>query len=302
MTRPLWPSLVALWVGATLVISTTRWGARRPLDERLRPYLPGGWGRTNRRGILSVESFREVVGPLSTSLGRAVSRLFGIQEDLERRLARVHSPHDPTTLRVRQLVWAAVVFMLAAALGPALGLPHVIALLLVLGGPLLVFLLIEQSVTAASTRWQERLFLELPVISEQVGMLLGAGYSLGGAIDRISHRGNGVCAQDLARVNRRIRQGLTEVQALREWSELAAVPSLDRLVGILALNRDAGDLGHLISDEARAMRKEVQRQLAAKIDRRAQQVWIPVTVATLVPGTLFIAVPFLDAMRLFGAS
>lgn len=73
-------------------------------------------------------------------------------------------------------------------------------------------------------------------------------------------------------------------------------------MGILALNRDTGDIGHLISDEARAMRREVQRQLAARIETRSQQVWIPVTVATLLPGTLFIAVPFLDAMSLFGAS
>jgi hypothetical protein len=31
-------------------------------------------------------------------------------------------------------------------------------------------------------------------------------------------------------------------------------------------------------------------------------VWIPVTVAALVPGVLFLAVPFVDALRLFGGS
>ena len=31
-------------------------------------------------------------------------------------------------------------------------------------------------------RWQRRIFLELPVVSEQLGMLLGAGYSLGAAL------------------------------------------------------------------------------------------------------------------------
>jgi hypothetical protein len=28
-------------------------------------------------------------------------------------------------------------------------------------------------------------------------------------------------------------------------------------------------------------------------------VWIPVTVAALVPGVIFLAVPFIDALRLF---
>jgi hypothetical protein len=32
------------------------------------------------------------------------------------------------------------------------------------------------------------------------------------------------------------------------------------------------------------------------IERRSQLVWIPVTVATLVPGLIFLAVPFMSAM------
>ena len=140
------------------------------------------------------------------------------------------------------------------------------------------------------------------MVSEQIGMLLGAGFSLGATLDRIATRGRGACAQDLARVGRRVRQGLSETEALREWAELADVPAVHRLVGVLALERDTGDLGHLIGEEARSVRREVQRELITQIDRRAQQVWIPVTVATLVPGTIFLAVPFLQAMRLFAGS
>ena len=140
------------------------------------------------------------------------------------------------------------------------------------------------------------------MISEQIGMLLSAGYSLGTALDRVARRGTGACAQDLARVGRRVRQGLSDADALQEWAELADVAAVDRLVGVLSLNRDTGDLGRLIAEEARSIRREVQRQLTAQIERRAQQVWIPVTVATLVPGTIFLAVPFLQAMRLFAGS
>ena len=61
------------------------------------------------------------------------------------------------------------------------------------------------------------------------------------------------------------------------------------------------DLGRLISEEARAIRRDVQRQLIESAERRSQQVWIPVTVAALLPGMVFIAVPFLEAMRLFSA-
>jgi len=290
---------VVLWVGVTLLLSELRWFARRPLDERLRPYVPGGWARPARAGLLSVESFREVVAPLASALGDAVGRLLGLHDDLATRLTRLHSDRSPTEVRVRQLGWALGALVGAAALSLLLGLPAHLGLLVVLGAPLLAHLLVEKQIADASEAWQRRLFLELPIVCEQIGMLLAAGYSLGSALDRIATRGNGCCARDLRRVGRRIRQGLDETEALREWAELSGVPAVHRLVGVLALNRDTGDLGRLIAEEARSTRLEVHRRLAATIDRRAQQVWIPVTVATLVPGTIFLAIPFLAALDVF---
>lgn len=290
---------VTLWAGSTLLLSELRWFARRPLDERLRPYVPGGWQRPARRGAFSFESFRDVLAPLASTIGDAVSSGLGLHDDLATRLRRIHSPLDPAALRVRQLVWAFVAFAAAGALVLAVDLPALPGTLVVVASPLLAFLLIEQQVAGRSAAWQRRLFLELPVVSEQIGMLLSAGYSLGSALDRVARRGSGACARDLARVGRRIRQGLSDTEALQEWAVLADVDAVHRLVGVLSLNRDTGDLGRLIAEEARAIRREVQRQLAAQIDRRAQQVWIPVTVATLVPGTLFLAVPFLRAMDLY---
>jgi tight adherence protein C len=97
-----------------------------------------------------------------------------------------------------------------------------------------------------------------------------------------------------------VRQGVSEAQALREWAQLADVPALSRLVPVLCLNRDTGDLGRLIAEEARAIRRDVHRELIEMVERRNQQVWIPVTVSALVPGVLFLAIPFVEALRLFG--
>jgi tight adherence protein C len=291
-----------LWAGMALILSELRWIARRPLTERLRPYTPGGLAPATRTGLLSVESFREVIAPLSTRLGERVAHLFGVSEDLKTRLSRVHSPLDPTTFRVRQLGWSIGAFGAGALVAVALGVSPAVGIVFVVGAPLLAFLVLEQRVTSASARWQRRLFLELPVVSEQIGMLLSAGYSLGAALNRTAARSKGACGRDLARVCNRLRQGLTEVEALREWAEVADVEALGRFVQVLALNREAGDLGRLISEEARAIRRDVQRELVEQIERRGQQVWIPVTVATLLPGTLFLAVPFIEAMRLFSGS
>jgi tight adherence protein C len=292
-------SSAVLLVGTTLLLSEVRWFARRPLAERLRPYVPGGLATPARAGILSVESFREVIGPASRSLGERLSRLAGVPEDLERRLERIHSPLDATGFRVRQLGWSVGAFGLGALAGIALPLPLPLALLFMLAGPCLAFLLVEQQLASASRRWQRRVFLELPVVSEQLAMLLSAGFSLTGALQRIAARGQGACAQDLRRVLARVRQGVGDVEALREWAALADVPALDRLVPVLALNRETSDLGPLLSEEARAVRRDVQRELVETVERRGEQVWIPVTVATLLPGVIFLAVPFVDALQVF---
>jgi Flp pilus assembly protein TadB len=293
---------VALWAGATLVLSQVRWFARRPLVDRLRPYAAAGPDLAVRSGVLSVESFREVIGPLAGEVGGRLAALFGVDEDIATRLERVHSSLDATAFRVRQLGWGVAAFAIATIGTLALHPPAAMGLLFIAGLPLLAFLVVEQQLAAESARYQQRIFLELAVVAEQLGMLLSAGFSLGAALNRLAIRGKGNCGRDLARVCGRIRQGLSEVDALREWGALARVDALDRLVAILALNREAGDLGRLIAEEARSIRRDIHRQLVETVERRGQQVWIPVTVATLLPGVIFLAIPFTEAMRLFTQS
>jgi tight adherence protein C len=290
---------LGLFVGSTLLLSELRWFRRRPLADRLAPYVPGGTAARRSGGVMSAASFGQVIGPLARAIGERAARAAGVTEPLAVRLARVHSPLDVTGFRVRQLAATGLGLVGGALLAGALGAWGIVALGFVAGGAVLAFLVVEQRLAAESDRWQRRIFLELPVVVEQLGMLLGAGYSLGAALARLAARGKGACGRDLERVVGRIRQGLTEVEAMREWAVVADVDALDRLVSVLALNRQAGDLGRLIGDEARAIRRDVHRRLVETIERRGQQVWIPVTVATLVPGVIFLSVPFIEALRLF---
>ena len=83
MPRLVAASAIALMVGTTLVLSELRWFSRPPLVERLRPYGPGASrGPGASTGLLSVESFREVVGPLARHVGERLAALLGVSEDL----------------------------------------------------------------------------------------------------------------------------------------------------------------------------------------------------------------------------
>jgi tight adherence protein C len=301
-TQLLAVAALALFAGSTLLLSQIRWFRRRPLVDRLAPYVPGGSTARSIGILVSAEGFGQVIGPLARAVGERVARAVGVTEPLAVRLERTGSTLDVTAFRVRQLGWAAVGLLTGSVLAAATQQSGPVALLLIVTGPLIGFLVVEQRLAAESQAWQRRLFLELPVVAEQLGMLLSAGYSLGAGLGRLAARGKGACGRDLQRVVGRIRQGLSETDALREWATVADVDALHRLVAVLALNRQSGDLGRLIGEEARAIRRDVYRELIETIERRGQQVWIPVTVAALVPGVIFLAVPFIDALSLFANS
>lgn len=290
---------VTLGLGTTLVLAEVRWFHRLPLSERLRPFAPGGLRRPGTSRAGATQSFRDVLAPLASTFGSQLARSLGIDDDLGLRLARVHSTDDPTTFRIRQVGWATGGLVVGVAVALTLRLPVPVLGLIVVALPMLGFLVPEQRLGAACDDHQRRLFLELPVVTEQFGMLLSAGYSLTGALTRIAERGHGACAVDVRRAVSRIRQGISPGAALGEWARIADVDALHKLVGVLGLHEDASDLGRLISNEARAMRRELHRELLERIERRSQQVWIPVTVAALVPGVIFLAIPFMSALRSF---
>ncbi|MBO0887360.1 MAG: hypothetical protein J2O38_08165, partial [Acidimicrobiales bacterium] len=178
---------LALWGAATLALSGRRWFSRATLVERIRPYVAGGAARpAPARDPFSLASLRDVVGPLAQGAGSRVAQLLGVREDLSMRLERVHWPLDATEFRLRQLGWSVLGAGAGVALALVARLPLPAGLLLVLGSPLLAFLVIEHRLDRASAAWQRRLFLELPVVAEQLALLLSAGYSLGAALNRLA--------------------------------------------------------------------------------------------------------------------
>ena len=160
----------------------------------------------------------------------------------------------------------------------------------------------EQVLADLDRRRTRQVVRELPTVAEQLGMLLGAGRSVTAALAHLVERGRGPLAADLQQVTRRIQQGVDERDALREWADLRPSPGIVHLVGVLTLAGETTDLDRLVDQEADAIRADAHRELLAELERRAQQVWVPVTVATLLPGSLLLLVPFLDALRLFAGS
>lgn len=285
-------SALALAVGAALLLQELPWFRRSGLAARLAPYAPAGSAR-HRTASAGV---RQLLLPGVDLVAGRLSRLLGVSGDLGLRLQRAGLEDDPGDVRMRQFTRALGALGVAVLVSLAWRPPLAIVAMSIVAVPLLVLLLEEHRIDAAVERRCRRLRAELPIVVEQLGLLMTAGYSLPSALQRLAERSNGVVASDLRVVERRMGHGLSANAALDEWARRSGVDAVGRLVAVLRLHGEAGDLGALISAEARSVRAEAHRELLATIERRAQLVWVPVTVATLVPGLIFLAVPFMSAM------
>lgn len=298
MTRLALGAGILIWIGATLLLAEWRRFARPSLGERLRPFHPGATELASP-ATGSMGSLRDVIMPLARDGGDRLATIFGVQEKSEAKLRRIHSELTPGSFRARQLAWTGGALIAGAAVASLTGPPWPITVLVVAGAPLLAFLIVEQNLVRASEMWQRTTEEELPVIAEQLAMLLNAGFSLGAALSRLAARSQGCVARDLDQVVNRLQQGLSEGEALREWADRSGLAAVQRMVSILTVHSTAADLGRLVSAEARQARRDRHRHTVEVMERRGEQVWVPVTVATLVPGAILIAVPFLAALRLF---
>jgi len=281
-------SLLVGWAGTALLLDCVPWFRTQPLHRRLAPY------RSDEGGVSAAG--QSAAQELLDLAADRVAAVLGMKGTLSERLDRAGVAAAPAVVRARRFVSVVVATLLTAAVVVAIGSGWLVALALVAAVAVGTLVADEARLAVLARRRAEQVRGELPVVAEQLGMLMSAGYSLPAALQRLAQRGNGAVADGLAQVVRRLRQGESERDALESWARSTGVDGAKRLVKVLTIHRQAGDLGQLISDEARLVRAEHHRALLESIARRGQLVWIPVTVATLVPGLVVLAVPFASAM------
>lgn len=278
---------VTLWVGTILVLQTNRTLTRKPLVLRVQPYVRGA------KQLPQIEESRPVLEQFAIKWNQWLRT----SQSLKHKLDIIDSDETVRDIRSQQLLIGVLSFSLSTTVVAAISLPLFIAILAISATTSLSILIIEQRINRQVSHWRWLESRELPVIAEQTAMLLSSGYSVRSAISRLADQSSGAIAHDLIRVNIRIQQGLDEQHALQEWAARIAIPEVDQFVSVLSLNRQSTNLSRLVAEQARGARRHLHRELLTTIEKRAQQVWIPVTVATLVPGSIFLAIPFIAAIR-----
>ena len=237
----------------------------------------------------------------AATLAQRVVMLVNADTGLAARLSQAGVVWAPIEFRTRQVGGAAAALAISGAGLAAFGARPLLALAGALAVAAAVWGTREHQLGRSIVSRRTQITDELPVVAEQIGMLLASGMSLTSALDTAARRGHGICAEGLASVGSRVAGGAAVEVALAEWADDAGSAEIRRFVGVLTLHEDTADIATLVSDEARSSRLEAHRRLIGQIERRNEQVWIPVTVAALVPGCVLLAIPFSDALSGYAA-
>ncbi|WP_419915516.1 type II secretion system F family protein [Candidatus Poriferisodalis sp.] len=237
----------------------------------------------------------------AASFAQRIAMLANADAELAARLREAGMARSPYEFRVRQVGGATAALAASGAALAAVNVRPLLALAGAVGVAAAACGASEYRLRSSTALRRTRITEELPIVAEQIGMLLASGMSLTSALDAVARRGHGICAEGLERVGARVAGGAAVEVALAEWADEAGSAEIRRFVGVLTLHEDAADVAALVSDEARSARMEAHRCLIAHIERRSEQVWIPVTVAALVPGCVLLAIPFSDALSGYAA-
>lgn len=122
---------------------------------------------------------------------------------------------------------------------------------------------------------------------EQIHQRIVGGDSLYKSLSTANDLGN----RDIAYLQSLIRSGLDSRSCIEFWLEDYETVSKHRLVDIWSGHSSTAETLNLIQSSIAWLRNEHKFYLISEIERRNQLVWIPVTIAVLIPGMIFIAIP-----------
>ncbi|MEX2533318.1 MAG: type II secretion system F family protein [Nitriliruptoraceae bacterium] len=278
-------SVALLWVAAGVSLAGVV-KAPMTLRRRLAPFVSAGLTPTERLASTGTLNMW-----LAFSLRRLVMRI-GSETVLNARLERAGIPVTAVAFRTTQAVVGFAALVVAAVVTVVVTLPAAVVFGLLAGLPLVAVWGCEQVLAVLLRQRTDLVVRELPLVIEQLAEVMKNGVGVAEACAQVAVHTHSVVAGDLGRIAREIAHGVRDEVALQAFADRHDIEAIHRIVAVLDAHRHAADLGGLLAEQVRELRLSAHRELLALMQQREQQVWIPVTVATLVPGVLLLGVPF----------
>ena len=137
---------------------------------------------------------------------------------------------------------------------------------------------------------------ELPLAVEKLAVYLASGYSLSAALARLGEQ-VGASAPVFSLMSNGVRSGMSAADAAVEAARRWPGPAMARLAALLEGGAGGADMVKAARSTAAGLRAEAHRDALAAMEKDSQKIWIPITIAALVPGVVMIFVPFVAVLR-----
>ncbi|GAA2462732.1 type II secretion system F family protein [Agromyces soli] len=283
---------VVLGVGVWLLVASTPRFGRRPLVERVAPFVADlsaeARAIVDRHASDPAMAFVAMLEPSGSLLRRIPTMLVG-NRTVALRLRQAGWRRGVDRFRLEQVSVAAVSAVLTAAVlmltsfGSAT--PTLVVVAPVVGG-IAVWSLFELVLQAAARRRLGRIDDELPTVLEFLTLSLTAGESLLDAVRRIARSSGGELSGELARAVADAGAGAPLTEALAAMRDRLAHPpltqSLDQVIG--AVDRGA-PLASVLRAQAADAREAAKRRLIESAGRKEIAMLVPL-VFLILPVTV----------------
>ncbi|MGO1393163.1 type II secretion system F family protein [Agrococcus casei] len=292
----------ALLLGSTLglglwMIASVAPVMRRPLlMHRVAPYVQGvsegARDLLSRRSVNPLHVLSSTAGPVWQPLSTLFSRIAGGSELTLQRLRQAKSSLTLSQLRSQQAITAAAGAGVGGAAGIVVAATGGQVLLPLALAPVCAVIAVAGSDWLLQQRAQRRLrriSSELPTVLEFISLSLSAGESLGDSLRRVSARGRGEFAGELAEAMREHATGVPLADALTRLERELAHPPVTRLIEQLrgAIERGA-PLAAVLQAQSSDVRDEAKRALLESAGRKEITMLVPL-VFGLLPATIAFA-------------
>lgn len=292
----------ALLLGSTLglglwMIASVAPVMRRPLlMHRVAPYVQGvsegARDLLSRRSVNPLHVLSSTAGPVWQPLSTLFSRIAGGSELTLQRLRQAKSSLTLSQLRSQQAITAAAGAGVGGAAGIVVAATGGQVLLPLALAPVCAVIAVAGSDWLLQQRAQRRLrriSSELPTVLEFISLSLSAGESLGDSLRRVSARGRGEFAGELAEAMREHATGVPLADALTRLERGLAHPPVTRLIEQLrgAIERGA-PLAAVLQAQSSDVRDEAKRALLESAGRKEITMLVPL-VFGLLPATIAFA-------------
>lgn len=234
------------------------------------------------------------ITPSARSLSAVIDRWVGGAASVRRRLDALGDGRTVEDIRFEQVTWGAV----GVAVGTGLGALVTLAsgrlqlasiLLLAAAGGIGGVLGRDWWLTVQVRKRNERIIAEFPVVAELLALVVTAGESPQGALERVSRLVGGELGRALQTALAHTRSGTPLTEALEQMARASNLEPLSRFIDGLVIALERGTpLAEVLRAQAADVREQSKRHLLERGARNEITMMVPV-VFLLLPTTVVFA-------------